>query len=88
MVWVRLIVHISIHTLHTEGDCLSIHIHHQNIISIHTLHTEGDLAGILFFCHFIIISIHTLHTEGDEKKTPIIEIVQIFQSTPSTRRVT
>ena len=57
-------------------------------ISIHTLHTEGD-SGKDTTKSEAGISIHTLHTEGD-----VISCVAntffhtLFQSTPSTRRVT
>ena len=56
------------------------------VISIHTLHTEGDTT-CPHYDDMDGISIHTLHTEGDS-----ILICQddraVFQSTPSTRRVT
>ena len=38
-------ISISIHTLHTEGDTLTIHYMDDTDISIHTLHTEGDQIG-------------------------------------------
>ena len=34
------------------------------------------------------ISIHTLHTEGDLLCNPLDYLLDLFQSTPSTRRVT
>ena len=58
-------ISISIHTLHTEGDTLTIHYMDDTDISIHTLHTEGDLA-MRGYDTTQIISIHTLHTEGDQ----------------------
>ena len=58
-------ISISIHTLHTEGDTLTIHYMDDTDISIHTLHTEGDRA------------VRAVHVQAE-----------IFQSTPSTRRVT
>ncbi len=58
-------ISISIHTLHTEGDTLTIHYMDDTDISIHTLHTEGDHGA-----------------ELDQARD------WVFQSTPSTRRVT
>jgi len=56
-------------------------------ISIHTLHAEGDkrLADALQ-CR--PISIHTLHAEGDQGSMNRKRWVNVFQSTPSMRRVT
>ena len=39
-------ISISIHTLHTEGDTLTIHYMDDTDISIHTLHTEGDIIAL------------------------------------------
>ena len=36
---------ISIHTLHTEGDEMTLNTYTHTDISIHTLHTEGDILG-------------------------------------------
>ena len=84
-----LILVISIHTLHTEGDAqLAIHGNDNPEISIHTLHTEGDVSFAATVSNPVGISIHTLHTEGDSPWCMIIVYLTIFQSTPSTRRVT
>ena len=56
-------------------------------ISIHTLHTEGDFLRINLETDERI-SIHTLHTEGDGETIENPYKAKIFQSTPSTRRVT
>ena len=48
-------ISISIHTLHTEGDTLTIHYMDDTDISIHTLHTEGDCifrCGVFRFSNF------------------------------------
>ena len=79
---------ISIHTLHTEGDrAVGRRTSGRKQISIHTLHTEGDFC-LTNYDTTMEISIHTLHTEGDvcQKIRRLYE--KLFQSTPSTRRVT
>ena len=78
---------ISIHTLHTEGDPLFSPPFLVRLISIHTLHTEGDLYAF-WITRDQNISIHTLHTEGDFQLASDPHLHSLFQSTPSTRRVT
>ena len=56
--------HISIHSLHTEGDIPYRGVFFNPFISIHSLHTEGDYVSSDAFAASHI-SIHSLHTEGD-----------------------
>ncbi len=56
-------------------------------ISIHTLQAEGDPTWLLPHISDII-SIHTLQAEGDVSSLLSVVLVEIFQSTPSKRRVT
>ena len=57
--------HISIHSLHTEGDGADMAAEKQfENISIHSLHTEGD-ENFRPVDLVENISIPSLHTEGD-----------------------
>ena len=80
-------ISISIHTLHTEGDTLTIHYMDDTDISIHTLHTEGDRAVRAVHVQAVIFQ----STPSTRRVTlPCVAMTQLrlFQSTPSTRRVT
>ena len=57
-------------------------------ISIHALLTEGDLRLPVLLQLQTNISIHALLTEGDVRGRCLSTCPGIFQSTPSSRRVT
>jgi len=79
--------YISIHTFLTEGDPAfkesSAAIH----ISIHTFLTEGDAIQSREL-RPVDISIHTFLTEGDILRIPDKDVAIVFQSTPSSQKVT
>ena len=74
---------ISIHSLHTEGDCTSCPDNRSiSIISIHSLHTEGDRSLFRRTVGKAVISIHSLHTEGDERLESIFPSLGNFNPLP------
>jgi len=83
----REVLNISIHTFLTEGDGSGAAAFFLRYISIHTFLTEGDPA-FKESSAAIHISIHTFLTEGDKNITFTFLPHQIFQSTPSSQKVT
>ena len=81
------IFQISIHTFLTEGDSLLPYFPTRLCISIHTFLTEGDRLKPKAL-QISVISIHTFLTEGDLTTKSAAKIGEIFQSTPSLRKVT
>ena len=76
---------ISIHSLHTEGDIITVEVSYMYCISIHSLHTEGDASHKAYqWTHDYF---NPLPPHGGRHYCPncgrrLFE----FQSTPSTRR--
>ena len=79
---------ISIHTFLAEGDIRQWADMRHGIISIHTFLAEGDLPFVSHVTVISVISIHTFLAEGDHLLRRCNTYVSIFQSTPSSRKVT
>ena len=78
---------ISIHSLHTEGDIITVEVSYMYCISIHSLHTEGDASHKAYqWTHDYF---NPLPPHGG-RPTPALRkrLTPPFQSTPSTRRET
>ena len=78
---------ISIHTFLTEGDVVSVRCAGAMVISIHTFLAEGDIK-IKEWAIGTDISIHTFLAEGDDIQLFGSREADVFQSTPSSRKVT
>ena len=78
---------ISIHTFLAEGDGKTDVSNCKNFISIHTFLAEGDEIVPRMFHHWLI-SIHTFLAEGDGHSCFQCFEIALFQSTPSSRKVT
>ena len=79
--------HISIHSLHTEGDFTDREYMYFNCISIHSLHTEGDSLPL----SSLSMCIKFQSTPSTRRETQYFCTRPqrgSFQSTPSTRRET
>ena len=63
-------------------------LEYNPIISIHTFLAEGDLPFVSHVTVISVISIHTFLAEGDHLLRRCNTYVSIFQSTPSSRKVT
>ena len=82
------IVEISIHSLHTEGDNRTFAMNSTNIQFQSTPSTRRETSLIHTIRNKPFISIHSLHTEGDHTDSDDAGNEKAFQSTPSTRRET
>ena len=78
---------ISIHTFLAEGDIVEPMPEPVMPISIHTFLAEGDIK-IKEWAIGTDISIHTFLAEGDDIQLFGSREADVFQSTPSSRKVT
>ena len=84
---IYVVLSISIHTFLVEGDDVQYQITELTKISIHTFLTEGDVVSVRC-AGAMVISIHTFLAEGDDTTRDRIQMLEPFQSTPSSRKVT